>query len=496
MCEKEYRAGMERIHASASLRERTAERMLEALEREKAVHPVRRPLTLLLSALLFLALSVSVLAAAVPSFREFLFGPDSGLAEHLQEVQASTVDDGIRMDVLGTVNDQNNFAVYFTLTDESGEHRLNPDMEVNLWPRLNNRFPPQNNVLPDDTDFAVEIMDFAEETNTLLCRFLFAGPIDVSGADLLLSIKEIRLMEETCEKIELPEMAYTEETIPASKNYLNKEKEWFGSASFHTSYLDESGKLAFLKPVTDSVITVPDAEYFGISAWGYVNGVLRIQTGCDISAGIDELAGGLIRCTDKGGEAPVLDSEHPSGLMISFEESKRLAYKMAGNEIMGFDYRETAGEAEPPLNRPGFYCEQVFEIPEKELGNYDFYACTGRKTMSLTGNWRISLKLGNGSQTVRVLTGLEMENGAVLERLEITPMGIYVSGSRAAVNSVKEVELTCDGEETEYLLAQRSTESLHRKLETYSAKFIAKKAPADLSKAESLMLNGKMIPLQ
>lgn len=496
MCEKEYRAGMERIHASAFLRERTAERMLEALEQEKAVHPVRRPLTLLLSALLFLALSVSVLAAAVPSFREFLFGPDSGLAEHLQEVQASTVDDGIRMDVLGTVNDQNNFAVYFTLTDESGERRLNPDMEVNLWPRLNNRFPPQNNVLPDDTDFAVEIMDFAEETNTLLCRFLFAGPIDVSGADLLLSVKEIRLMEETCEKIELPEMAYTEETIPASKDFEDYIGENMRAASLEIPHLDNEGNMIFLKPGTEPAMIVPGVEYFGISAWGFIDGRLRIQSYRDAEMGIDNFADGLILCTDKGRPVPKASSRPVFVLRMTAEEEETLNYKQAGDGFAGFDYAEATGEALLAIDKTPNYLEQVFEIPEEELGNYGFYACTGRKTMSLTGDWRVSLKLGNGENAVRVLTGLEMENDAVLERLEITPMGIYVSGSRAAVNSVKEVELTCDGEETEYLLAQRSTESLHRKLETYSAKFIAKKAPADLSKAESLMLNGKMIPLQ
>lgn len=149
MLEQTYKTMNEKLEPSESLAAETLQKMErlraggEHGRKETARRPVRikRAAIAALAFVLTAALSLSAVAAAVPGFREMLFGggngesaPSTTLAQagaKLTEIENATVErDGFRLDILGAAQDGSSMMVYYTLTDTTGENRLDETAEI------------------------------------------------------------------------------------------------------------------------------------------------------------------------------------------------------------------------------------------------------------------------------------------------------------------------------------------------------------------------------
>ncbi len=329
--EREYCSALDSLQFSQDQKALLTQKLVSAGQ-EQPKHtrkPLRRTVTVALCCVLAVALSMTVLAAGLPDFRAWLFGPDSGVADTLTPVSAVGNNDGLSLEVLGATGNKNDVCVYFTLQDTAGENRLGEDMIVGASVKLNDEYPEREDVIEGGMERSTEVVKYDPETQTALCKYQmttgklwdnnmmdFASePYDATGAEVRLRVKKIIVYTDRLEEtpIDLSEWEETTETLPIQFVRVAKgvsygefeqhieedrvvpidesEHDWEfareynrlagekimaeSTEEYYNGFYDEDKVPVVLKPGTGSF--VGGREYAQITAVGFIDGKLHVQ---------------------------------------------------------------------------------------------------------------------------------------------------------------------------------------------------------------------------
>lgn len=531
MLEQTYKTMNEKLEPGLELIAGTLEKMesLRAAESSgikanRRPHRAKRAAAVAAVCVLVMALSVTALAVALPSFREMLFGKGSPVAENLQPVSVTAEENGIQMEVLGAMGDQGNVVAYFTLQDLTGQGRINPETTVAVRARLNGEYPEVENVVEGGMAQRTQILDYDEETQTALCRLgmttgeyrlpdsleMSDGPYNAENARVELSVVQLwnSQYDLDFEPVDLAALGISNDTTPIARAYnythvdeenseflrveehLTEIAEMTGSNTLKYQY-DESGAPVVLTP--REPVAVNGVDYALITGVGFIDGKLHVQMMetwpvTDFSYGIN------LFCTDKGTGGPEFDekSAYISGMIDSAEE---LQYKRLNTVYSMFDIGED-GCAQWLSNADKRYEEYVFDIGPDELDGYDFYFSAARNT-----KYRFNLRVG--FDLAESLPGGQKSFGEVtcgdihIDQLTVNPIGVAISGTRGNLRGLRDMELV-SGDDVYSLSSiggQDVMKDVYAENDAISIKLAADAAPIPVDEITAVRINSQEIPL-
>lgn len=529
MLEQDYQEWMEQIRPGAALREQTVQRMAELGESPKA-RPVRmkRLAAAALACVLVAVLSFTAVAAAVPGFREMLFGENSPVGESLTPVTTVSEKDGLRLEVLGAMSDKSNVIAYFTLQDTEGENRLDSDMQLKVFAKLNGEYPvdaaAEQLQGAGKHDYA-SVLDYDPETQTALCRYemVISEDYDATGASVQLWLDRILYQaQRELTTLELSEVPLTTETMPVAYNQiwnlaLNDQGEQYMkkddllplpsdgetadfSDVFHGN-LDENGRPVVLKP-GEPLLETEDGSV-AVTAVGFLDGKLHIQTR-DQAWSKGEL-NGTKRCAEVRlaplGEGQALEKEleeHQIGRWVDPELMERLGRFSSGygNHFMIDEEGQVVWNSHAMIDAgKNYYTEMIFEVTSAEsLAQYDclveFRENKGMTIDLRTEEFSTAGDLANSTASYRDLQAGDI----AIDTLDITALGVYASGLNSDMKKIKTLELVCGEESFPYSISYNN--NYEREDMSFTMKFISEGVPVEPENVTAVRINGEEIPLQ
>lgn len=541
MLEREYKEWMEQVIPCPALRARTAERMMEAGQSPAvpAVGKKKRIVTAALVCVLVMALSVTALASAVPGFREWLFGENSPVAKSLTPVAAAGEQDGIRMEVLGAMGDKNSVIAYFTLQDTEGKNRLSADMDVVVSAVLNGEYPESENVIEGGMARSTQVLEYNSETQTAFCRFdMTTGrywlpgsanekssePYDAANAEVELCVRRILTGESLSEYLPLqfPKESLTTETLPVARVYdttgnttrfltveeaeaadaeiraqLAEQGQKMPGTSLFEQYRGEEGVPVVLKPGTP--VSPEGADFVEITAAGFLHGKFHVQYKYHSDGPEPENLSIQIVCAGAGqGEAVARRLGNGSSKkMLAIEESDLLRFQALDAGAV-FDLGED-GKVQwgvPYGAARNCYQEIVFDIGPEELENYEFFgitSCFREEALRLPVKFGLGESLGESTASFGPVKGKSVS----LEAIDITPLGVYLRGTREELSSMESLDLVCEEEICSYHVINTPLEFFRGDGDREAVvKLAADGAPVNPQKITALRVNGEEISLR
>lgn len=460
-----YRRMNEKLTPSAALNARTLERM-EA----PAKKPLRPRRALIAAAALALAvcLSLTAVAAGVPGFREMLFGKETPFSWALTPQIASAEKDGIRLEILGSMAQEDCLTVYYTLQDVEGLGRISDQISPLPMLYVDGEFAYEMNA-----GHQKQVMHYDPETQTVLCRKDWANLYDNENQPLHLGdncqikmeINFLIRLEHTWDYIPLDLTPVEDpETITVENPYENASGNIFMPVKDDegNDVLDEKGNVVyeeltmaeymeylanqakamgydfpiktqftFLKP--GEAAPVSGLEDLSVTACGFLDGSLHLQ--------INEEA--FYSTGNTGKLYDVLVAEVGNGQNIANQLSEIFQTTAPGagwsgraldlavnrlrvNEGGEFFCLDENGEAVSSYNSENYvpqYHELVFKIGPEELDQYEFYIRAIENTTMEVG-LSAEFPLGQGQQSSSVTFGTTEINGVQLGKVIVTPMCI------------------------------------------------------------------------
>ncbi len=511
--------------------ETTLRYMEDARNGIRWVAPVRhkRGLSTVVALAVVLCISLTAVAAAVPGFREMLFQSGSAVGESLTPVLAEAENNGFRLEVLGTMNTEDTFSVYFTLQDTEGKDRLSKSTMLDSIVQLNGDYPEDGVQRAQGAQWYERVLEYDPATQTALCRLDFDsnGTYDVSGSTVKLNLVQGTRTIETQDYIPLEVGSSESETLPVYGHYGYAEgdetptyirldgplppaktgrcPEYSLSEWEDMDFTGFEANFHVLKP--SDGYTLPGAEDIRITASGFVNGKFGIQAYLPGKSGYSnpytdfdiicaeagkgrEIAERMIELRKEGGNSEEIYQyrSFKSASMISFDLDSK------GRTVAG-----------PGYNAPG-YTDFLFEINPNELENYEFFAYTITREETDIGT-QIEFPLGEALPDSLAVYGPMLVGDVRIDKLEITPMGVFISGYRddevhyKGVGSIRDVELVCGDtivpyrvlKNSGYFESQRSLTGYGECITTYmvgSVRYLTDAQPVDAKEVTALRING------
>lgn len=503
-----------------------AKRQGEAVKTRKP-RSSRRILSAALAAVLVLALSLSAVAAAVPSFREILFGvtsrenqgaaAPSGMGGVLTEIENVWAEhDGFRLEILGATHDQEAMAVYYTLTDISGENRLDRNTGVIPHTSLFDSLQQMDFQPGDDMTYSAyraDLLDYNSETSSALCRYVLdtknAESVDFSKVDF--SVFSILLGNE--------DIVYSPISLDQSK--------------FTSETLEMDGQI-ILKP-GDSSLELEGVEDSAITAIGFIDGRLHIQTKAKkdnaefFQAGIlpidkaitpEEVAsaGGYTleferreaeayysrtgAAAEENGEMRAHTTRNGE---YFFNMEEGLPVQVEDIVANAFTYHEEVYDISPQeLQYYNFYYSQSSYEKELRYGSFEFEDSAGRSSFDGPGEYSNDLQVTFEVNDVAVadpktITDLQVDGGTITS-LTAGGLGITVSADRALAEKAA-ITAVCGDDTISYSKTIVSGVPVSGDITTVDSytgpvtvKYIADR-PINTADITSITINGTEVPL-
>ncbi len=412
-------------------------------EREVSRRPVQRKwAAAVIACVLTAALSLTAVAAAVPGFRSMLFGrgsgestPSSPLAQagaRLTEIENATAErDGFRLEILGAAHDGSSMMVYYTLTDTTGESRLNEKAEI--YPITGQfeelQWNAATNGSGEQSFYSNNILAYDPETGSLLCRYVLdtqdAKSMDLSHTEFAIDSIVLDVERINWEPLTLDENRFTAETM-----------EFDGES--------------ILKPGVSPMTF--DGTETQISAIGFVDGRLHVQFAWpenkNMSASfhpIDKVitpeevaAAGGYTAEFEAREADAWHARQKNegssneneahtiwGKQYFFNLENGVAVNASDEDFMDGSYQ---------------YQEYVYEISPEEMQYYNFYYFQQSNSQefhyfsqngsTLSHDFQVSFDLAAADQAQgKTVENLSLDGGT-LSSVSLSGMGVTVTGDR------------------------------------------------------------------
>ncbi len=394
---------------------------------------------------LCLMLSVGAMAATIPSFNNLLSVVSPDFALLLQPIEIACEDNGIKMEVVGAMNDDEMAVIYITMKDLTGD-RIDETLDIYDYRLTGTHIS------------TCQMVHYDETTKTATLRMQANGGEKLNGKKVSFQIESFLSDKRTFDEVETGinlldvREVKDSQTIPldTSSNISG------GGGGDLFDKLQSQGIIKVLAP-DKRKITLPQIDFMYISNIGFIDGRLHIQTKW-VGDGIDDH--GDLYLTDTAGSRMNTASAN-----IYFSIDK------LGNAKWGRDYVE--------------YIFDMTNITLDELKLMGNFVSHGNYT---TGNWKTTFKIQSVGEELQTDCNIK-SNTLSINNVKVSPLGVTLAGSGEINESITipiSIKIT-DGSIQEFESGMCYSDNGEVKLKYMPS------LPLDTSKVESVIVNGTSI---
>lgn len=221
----------------------------------------KRCLAIAVTAILCITLSATVLAATLPSFRKLLSIVSPQISGNLQPIETFAESNGIKMEVIAAINDDEMAVVYLTMQDLISE-RI--DENIDLY----------NYNITGASGFTHEIVDYDATTKTATIRMTATGGQNLNGKKVNLNINSFLTGSEKFDKFNTN--INLADVLPAVKTIQLNMSRIPGGGGDSFNDLRAKGEIDILKP-DEMNIALPKVGFAYISNIGFIGDKLHVQ---------------------------------------------------------------------------------------------------------------------------------------------------------------------------------------------------------------------------
>lgn len=427
--------------------------------------PMRRVLAVAASFAAVMVLSVGTLAAA-PELRESLKGLSEDTIAILQPVNQVSEDQGIRMEVLGAVNDGGVAVAFLSLQDTTGQGRVSDTVRL------------MDCQISDDLGIAIaNVVSYDETTETAILRLEGMGGDADAGEKITVSARSLLSGEQ---QVSDESTGYTVSELiasgPAAEYAPPEEGLIMGSMAGvddpenaeitleEIDQLKDSGKVPVLEPWAEG-LKIDGVDWATVAAAAKIGNQLHIQYNTDsVLGGVNSLS---FRLKDSSGQ--ILDLPM---LELNIGPRTELSRELY--------YTETN--------------EYVLFLPEGQDASDMEVVYSGTTYDSLTqGNWSTTFRLEQVKERLQSRQELDV-GGWTVESVTVSPVSVTVRGSGDLWDmggEMPEVRVWLqDGTQVEASSAGTSIDGEDVTLNSMFNEIL------DLSQVKTVTLNGKPLEME
>ena len=431
---------LDRIEIPNELNKRSKLGVMKA-KSERPKRKLKR-LAIPLVASAFLLFTTGVGAANIPNINNLVAIISPEIALMLQPIEISNESDGIKMEVVAAMNDNDMAVIYITLTDLTS-NRI--DETVDLY----------DYSFTDGHMFNSQIVDYDKQTNTATLRIQGNGGESLNDKKTNFHITSFLSDKQTFEITaddKLLEMASkSPQTVQLDMDNIS------GGGVMLFQTLKDQGVVQVLKPNLND-FTFPGIEFMNVSNIGMIDNHLHIQTRWT-KDNIDDH--GYFYLTDDSG-----NETRPSSINFGIDAADHTNY---GNE----------------------YTEYIFNMNDKDLlgqkllGNF---VSNGKYT---SGNWNVTFKMKSIQEEINSDLNMNFKTWSS-KSFSVSPLGVTLYGN-GTFNDSKEVDVSA--KMTDGSVQPFDSMTSFSKGEKVKVKFMSS-LPLDISKIKSISIDGNEIELK
>lgn len=367
---------LEKIEIPKQLHERSKLGVIKA-KSEKSKRKVKI-LAIPFVASIFVVFTAGVGAAHIPSLNSLVAAVSPEIALMLQPVDISSESNGIKMEVVAAIHDNEMAVIYVTLQDTT-DNRIDETLDLYHYS------------LTGAHVFNSQIVDYDDQTNTATLRIQGNGGESLSGRKVNFHIKSFLSDKQTIEiavDANLSEITSKRpQTVSLDMNNIP------GGGGNMYERLKEQGIVQVLKP-GETEITFPEIMFMHVSSIGMIDNRLHIQVRWN-KENIDDH--GYFYFVDDSGE-----NIYPTSITFGVDK--------AGHTNYGHEYTEYI-----------FDMENIDFESQQLLGHF---VSNGKYT---TGNWNATFKIQPVQEEMN--RDLNMDFGTwSSSKVSISPLGITLYG--------------------------------------------------------------------
>jgi hypothetical protein len=415
------------------------------IQKEKIPRGFKSVVPAALAMCLCLVLSVGAMAATIPSFNNLLsiISPDFALL--LQPLEITCEDNGIKMEVVGAMNDDEMAVIYITMKDLVGD-RIDESLDIYDYSLTGTHIS------------TCQMVHYDETTKTATLRMQANGGKKLNGKKVSFQVESFLsnklIFDEVETGINLSDVKEVKDsqTVPLDMN--NNISGGGGGDLFDE--LQSQGKIRILAP-EQKKITLPQIDFMYISNIGYIDDRLHVQTKW-VGDGIDDH--GDLYLTDTSGSR--IDTAS-ANIYFSVDKS--------GNSKWGRDY-----------------VEYIFDISRINLDELKLMGNFVSHGNYVKGNWKTTFKIQSVGKELQTCCNIKC--GTLnINNVKVSTLGLTLAGSGEINESMTipiSVKMT-DGSVQEFESGMCYSDNGEVKLKYASA------LPLDTSKVESVVVNGASV---
>lgn len=354
---------------------------------------VKKTVAIAAAALVSVMLSVTVMAATVPSFNKLLEIVSPQMALYLRPIQLTSIDDGIKMEVIAAMNDEDTAVVYLSMQDLTGE-------------RVDDSISLLDYEIEGMWSYQPEVISYDKATKTAIIRILASGAselkkLSVNVDSFYIGNGILKTFDTNIDLVKAISKADTKIVPFNNKNGYSS----CGGNSYLTDKLINNETINLLK--TDQInIALPNNNFAHISNIGIVDGKLHVQLKRTSGAIFDDV--NLILIDDTGNKIK------PNGISFGFNQIGRHSFE---------------------------YDEFVFDVNEKNLYKYKLNEELASLDGCYTeGNWYTTFNLKPVGNAAEVNCNINLDE-IKINKASVSSIGVTLFGDAKEKKKTKDIEV-------------------------------------------------------
>ncbi|MDM5245983.1 hypothetical protein [Lysinibacillus sp. G4S2] len=392
-----------------------------------------------LIATLFLAFSVGVGAATNSNINRLLSIVSPEVALLLQPLQLSMTDEGIKMEVVAAMNDDDMAVVYVTMQDLEGD-RIDETLDIYDY------------FMSKGHSFTHEVVAYDESTKTAMIRFQATGAETLNNSKVNFSIQSFLSDKHVFDvkvNIDLNNIEQQQPTTLNRDAISGMGGELAGDANERENYVVLPNGMKNMK--------IPTIDFMEITNVGIIQNKFHIQTKWMQNDKDDH---GYFYIVNSAGE-----EIHPSSISYGRDEN--------GNAEYGHNYQE-----------------YIFNMQDIDMQDYELRGNFTTSGNLVKGNWETTFKLNTVKES-KVIDFIYDFGGWRSTEIDISPLGLTVLGD-GEIEQSTEMTATIrmkDGHTKTLMQTTSFTDKGQIKL-----KFLADE-PLNMENIKSISVNGIEVDL-
>ncbi|MDU9691974.1 DUF4179 domain-containing protein [Priestia aryabhattai] len=393
------------------------------------------------AAALFLIGSAGVSAAAFPSFNHLLSLVSPDIALFLQPIETTSEDKGIKMKVIGAMNDDEMAVIYVTMQDLTG-NRIDKTLDLYDY------------TLTEGHMFNSQIVDYDKDTNTATLRVQANGGTNLNHKKINFQISSFLSYKHNHDGIHVDTHLADLKNKEVATVSINSDSTSGGGGEMFDK-LEKGEKIEILKP-NETTLSLPKIKFMHVSNIGIVDGQLHVQT----KWSDDDI--------DSHGDFYLVDS---FGKQINASSSVHYGVDKSGKTVYG--------------NK---YVEYIFDVNNEDLSKLKLMGHLVSNGNFTKGDWSTTFKL-HSVENEKSLNFNEDFGSWKATKMTLSSLGVtlYGKGQFKDTDNIKVSVKMKNG-------SIQSLDSLQNFSDNKSvkAKFLPS-SPLDLSKIKAINVNGIVV---